>query len=223
MYSCEGPPGSALTPRVWGPIHVNKSQPVPQSESLSKRSICHDLKQYVSAALLVSTLPASEQLDQETQHRFDMITRQLSQMSSVLDDCLNDPAIVRVDNITALVHECVEAAGLRHHIDVIDELTHARLLGNPTALRRAITNVLDNAVRAAGEDRKVVVRVSGSDTQVIVEVRDTGVGFGRLHSGHGLGMSSVADALASFHGSLEICSGPGPGTLVRMILPRSFS
>ena len=129
-------------------------------------------------------------------------------MSTVLDDCLNHPSYVRVDNIADLVRECVESAGVRHHIDVFDELTHARLRGNPTALRVAINNVLDNAVRAAGENGKVVVRVSGTDTQVIIEVRDTGVGFGRLQSGHGLGMASVADALATFNGSLEICSGP---------------
>ncbi len=202
---------------------MNKRQTVAPWESLSQRTLCHDLKQYVAAAMLVSTSPASQPLDQETRQRFDMITRQLSLMRSVLDDCLDQPETDTVENVADLVRECVESAGRQHHIDVIDDLTHTRLKGNPTALRRAVTNVLDNAVRAAGDDEKVVVRVSGTDTEVVVEVRDTGVGFGRLRSGHGLGMSSVADALASFNGSLEICSGPGPGTLVRLVLPRTFS
>lgn len=183
--------------------------------------MCHDLIQYVAAALLVCTLPGDEKRDPETRLRFKMIHRQLLQMQSVLEECLEHPSNNSTENVVGLVRECVESVGGRHHIDIIEDLPHARLTGNHTALRRAINNVLDNAVRATREKDKVAVRVSGSDSMVTIEVRDTGVGFGRLNSGHGLGMVSVADALASFHGSLEICSGPGPGTLVRLVLPRN--
>ncbi len=41
----------------------------------------------------------------------------------------------------------------------------------------------------------------------------------RIASGHGHGMSVVGTVLQECHGRLEITSGPGPGTTVRMLIP----
>jgi signal transduction histidine kinase len=53
----------------------------------------------------------------------------------------------------------------------------------------------------------------------VVEVTDDGDGFGRIPSVSGQGMSIVDQALRTCHGRLEITSGPGPGTTVRMLIP----
>ncbi|MCW2847094.1 MAG: histidine kinase [Marmoricola sp.] len=181
------------------------------------RAVCHDLVQYVHAAMLVASMPSEPGQDAATQLKFDLIQRQLSQMHTVLENSLTTGRPTSA-NVVDLVRECVEANQVHHHVDLHIETPRARATGDHTALRRAVNNLLDNADRAARDDGRIVVRVSCSAEWVVVEVQDTGVGFGRLESGRGLGMVSVADALTSFRGSLDISSGPGPGTLVRLKL-----
>ncbi len=185
------------------------------------RALCHDLMQYVTAATLVATMPDQPGDDPLTRHRFELIQRQLSQMHTVLQDWLDGPDAASSANVVELVRECVGAHGPSIPVDLLLETPCATATGDHVALRRAVNNVLDNALRAVREDQRVVVRVSETPEHVQIDVRDTGVGFGRLASGRGLGMVSVAEALGTFGGSLEIRSGPEPGTLVRLQLPRA--
>jgi signal transduction histidine kinase len=210
--------------RVWGARSMNGlSSQGALNRLTGQRAVCHDLMQYVAAAMMVASMPGDPEHDPATQHKFDLIQRQLSQMNAVLQDCLKSSDENESANVVELVRECAAATGVRHHIDLIIETPRAQATGDHITLRRAINNLLDNAVRAVHDDEKVVVRVGTCEDRVSIEVQDTGVGFGRLKSGRGLGMVSVADALDSFHGSLEISSGPGPGTLVRLVLPRTIS
>jgi len=190
---------------------------------LDQRALCHDLEQYVAAAMVVATTPTTSRIGSEVRDRFDFIGRQLEHMHHLLQDCLEHPADDETADVVDLVRECVHDAAMHGHIDLDVEIPHAYLVGDHTALRRAVGNLLDNALRAAGEDGQVSVGVSASDSAVSIEVTDTGVGFGRLRSRHGLGMVSVADALDAFDGWLEIDSGPSRGTRVRLLLPRSMS
>lgn len=195
----------------------------PRKRPTGQRAVFHDLVQYVAAALLVASMPGDPEQHPATQHRFELIERQLSQMQTILQGCLSASDQGASANVVELVRECAEANEMRHHVDLILDTPRAEAAGDHVALRRAVNNLLDNAVRAVGPEDRVVVRVSDSADRVSIEVQDTGVGFGRLPSGRGLGMVSVADAITSFGGSLEITSGPGPGTLVRLKLPRSAS
>jgi len=52
-----------------------------------------------------------------------------------------------------------------------------------------------------------------------VEVTDDGHGFGQIESGSGHGLSIVSAAVRASNGRLEISSGPGPGTRVRIVMP----
>ena len=184
------------------------------------RVLFHDLTQYVTAAMLVSQLPEDDELSPRVRDRFALIHRQLLQMHEVLQVCLHGPAPDASADVVALVRECAEALAMRGQIDYVQQLRSTLLTGDHTALRRAVGNILDNALRAAGEVGRVTVSVAGTQDAVVIAVRDTGEGFGRLGPGNGLGMHSVADALDSFHGSLEITSCPGNGTSVRLVLPR---
>jgi signal transduction histidine kinase len=184
------------------------------------RVMCHDLTQYVTAAMLVTELPDDDRLSPAVRERFALIHRQLQQMHAVLQDCLHGRGAEASADVVTLVRECVAALAMHHQIDFVQELPPTLLTGDHTALRRAVGNILDNAVRATDEVGRVIVSVAGSPEAVLIEVQDTGQGFGRLGPGSGLGMQSVADALDSFHGSLEINSHAGCGTSVRLVLPR---
>jgi signal transduction histidine kinase len=120
--------------------------------------------------------------------------------------------------------------------------------GAPTALRRALTALVDNAI--AHSERGMVVRVvvqadpdgagdAGPDGSVRVAVHDEGEGldpadatmlrqrFARgasssTSSGRrfGLGLALVDEVVRAHHGQLEIAGARGEGSSFTMVIPR---
>jgi signal transduction histidine kinase len=79
--------------------------------------------------------------------------------------------------------------------------------------------VLDNATRAAGGAGHIWVALRTGHDVAMLEVTDDGPGFARIPSVSGHGMAIVYEAMRACQGRLEIASGPGPGTTVRMLIP----
>lgn len=182
----------------------------------------HDLRQYVAAGMLLTQLPGDEDLDPVVAvrlRRIGELFRQMQELTAAPPPAQSEPPTWVID-LVALVDECVAFTQLRHDVPVVvtvDE--HVEVVVDPVMLRRAVNNVLDNATRAAGDGGKVRVGVRQADGGAVVEVTDDGDGFGRIPSVSGQGMSIVDAALRACHGRLEISSGPGPGTTVRLLIP----
>jgi signal transduction histidine kinase len=81
-------------------------------------------------------------------------------------------------------------------------------------VQEALTNVGKHA-RAS----RVEVSVSDRDGQVAVTVRDDGAGFELGARSSGFGLVGMRERLALVHGTLEIESAPGSGTLIRASIP----
>ncbi len=113
------------------------------------------------------------------------------------------------------------------------------LPGDEELLRRAIENVVRNAVRFAPESTEVELRVSVED-DVVIRVRDRGPGVpedaledifvplyrverdrDRKTGGAGLGLAIAQRAVALHGGSIEAENAEGGGLLVTMRLPRA--
>ena len=103
------------------------------------------------------------------------------------------------------------------------------------AVRRAVANLVDNALRYAGNP--VEIETSGAGSRVIVEMRDREPGipadavermkrpFTRLEDarsggGAGLGLAIVERIARSHHGSLELAPREGGGLVARLTLLR---
>ena len=103
------------------------------------------------------------------------------------------------------------------------------------AVRRAVANLIDNALRYAGEP--VEVELKSGASEVAIEVRDRGPGipsgeaerlkrpFTRLHAarsgpaGSGLGLA-IVDRVARAHGGrLDLVPRPGGGLIARLVMP----
>ncbi len=109
-------------------------------------------------------------------------------------------------------------------------------LGDHDLLASAVSSLIDNALKYAGEGAHIEVSVTSDEHTVVLAVRDHGPGIPADHlphvterfyrvdrsrgtAGNGLGLSIVT-AIAKLHdGRLEL-SDAAPGLLARLVLPR---
>jgi signal transduction histidine kinase len=88
------------------------------------------------------------------------------------------------------------------------------------ALWRALRNLTDNAVRAAGPAGEVRISAGVEDGRAVVAVDDDGPGFGAAPPGlAGLGLAIARDMVAAFGGTIELRHGRLGGGCVRLVLP----
>jgi signal transduction histidine kinase len=183
--------------------------------------LCHDLRQYVAAGMMLAGMREVAGLDAATRRRLDSITRVFEGINGLLEEQYDEERRSRSVNLGMVVEECVELTRLVSKVPIDVDLTAAvHACANPSVLRRAVLNVLNNATRAAGVGGRVSVNVGSAGNDAWVEVGDNGAGYGSIPAVNGLGMSIVEAAVRSARGRLEIYSGPGPGTRVRLRLPR---
>ncbi|MFY9326440.1 MAG: ATP-binding protein [Georgfuchsia sp.] len=128
--------------------------------------------------------------------------------------------------------------GIELKLDISDV---GQISVNSATLRRAVSNLIDNAIRYAGNSRNPAaldLALYGDVASVSIEVRDRGPGipaqeidrllrpFTRLDDsrsnlgGAGLGLA-IVDRIARQHsGRIELASRDGGGLVARIILPR---
>jgi signal transduction histidine kinase len=114
----------------------------------------------------------------------------------------------------------------------------AMISGNKRKIQRAVSNLLDNALKCTARGGRVTVSLEGDHDQVIFSVNDTGPGISerdlphvfdrffrgdrsRSQPGTGLGLNLTL-AIASAHGGdITVTSIPRSGSTFTMTLPRS--
>lgn len=109
---------------------------------------------------------------------------------------------------------------------------------DPEAMRQALSNLIDNAVKYSGDARDVVVRLATPPGEVTLAVRDAGIGippreqkkiFERFHrvgsslvhdvKGSGLGLAIVHHVVQAHQGRVTVDSSPGRGSTFTIHLP----
>jgi signal transduction histidine kinase len=202
-------------------VPVPRQRRAHESETRDFTSLCHDLRQCVTAGILLSQLPKDNLLDSETRRRFELIQQTLAHAGQLLESAKDEEPKSWLLDLAELVEECAAVAEFSHKIRVeLDAAEPVLVDGEPLLLHRAIDNMIDNAGRAAGESGDILIRLGATDHEASVEVTDDGPGFGRIQQGTGQGLAVISAAVQACDGRLEIRSGPGPGTSVRVVLPR---
>ena len=121
---------------------------------------------------------------------------------------------------------------------VADLAAGLRVRGDRLALRQALLNLVDNAIKYAPEGTEIAVRSRGGLAEAVVEVSDAGPGIAPEHrarvferfyrvdpsrsremGGTGLGLSLVKWAAEAHGGRVELESEPGQGSTFRIVLP----
>jgi heavy metal sensor kinase len=139
-----------------------------------------------------------------------------------------------VEIIFAAIRPEAEAGKVRLERDIDPKL---RILADPSQIRLALSNLIDNAVRYNRPDGSVTVAVRSADGGTAIEVKDTGIGIPAEHlpriferfyrvdpsrteatGGSGLGMSIVRKIVEAHGGRVTATSGP-KGSVISVFLP----
>ncbi len=123
-------------------------------------------------------------------------------------------------------------------IDVSGDDQAGRLLGDADAVALALHNLLDNAVKYAGADRRVSVSWTRQGERIALSVRDEGPGIAtdertRIFErfvrgtaaatanvrGTGIGLAMVRQVVSSHGGEVTVESSPGAGSVFTIWLP----
>lgn len=109
---------------------------------------------------------------------------------------------------------------------------------DPTALRRMVSNIINNSIDARAEDKppKIRVTLKSDEKHIKVMIADNGKGMpapiiekimadvsvsAGKESGHGIGLTQVRETLKRYHGKLSIDSKLNEGTAITLTFPRA--
>jgi two-component system sensor histidine kinase CpxA len=211
------------------------------------QDISHELRSPL-ARLNVAVELARSAADPEP--NLDRIQKEADRLNALVSELLEvtraeaDPAHRRVEPVrldqvvSAVVADCeIEAGAVGCRID-FPEPPAITVPGDPELLRRAVENVIRNAIRHAPPGSAVEVQVLQQNERAHIRVRDTGPGVpsealpllfepfyrvetdrGRSSGGVGLGLAIVKRAV-SIHGGRVTAVNADPGLAVEISLPR---
>jgi len=199
--------------------------------------ISHDLRTPLSRLRLA--LEMSGAPGDEMQHARDAMVADIEEMDAIIGQFLD---FARGENEEKKEHDIGDLVGeLAEHYARIGKdvrIIHHRV--KPfrfarMAVRRAVANLVDNALRYAGEP--VEIELLARNPEVAIEVRDSGPGipvqeverlkrpFTRLddsrsgHGGSGLGLAIVERTAQAHGGRLELVPRSPRGLIARLVLP----
>lgn len=207
--------------------------------------VAHEIKNPLGVAMMNAELLLRRAHDEVERKHLLTLKRQLTRMDELVMSVLD---AARLDDGRVVLHR--ERADLRAVIgDIVDDWRaahpeHRFELAMPgeavwceldrERARQVIDNLVSNAIKYGGADRRVEVRVAVAAGAAQVEIRDRGAGiapqdlqriFDRFHRakdggrGHGLGLY-IAAALCRLHGgTITVESKLGAGSTFVVSLP----
>jgi K+-sensing histidine kinase KdpD len=181
------------------------------------RALCHDLRQPLAAILLLAGSEGGE-----VQHRMKGILNQAQWLSDMVEGVIGGAADDRptVVDVADLAFRCVQRARPTATCPVGFVGTDCTMsVASPVALSRAVSCVLDNAMRAAGPGGRVAVAVTGNDREISVMVTDDGPGLGQVPTNNSLGLTITRALVSACGGAFELKPGATGGVVAQIVLP----
>jgi CheY-like chemotaxis protein/two-component sensor histidine kinase len=137
---------------------------------------------------------------------FEMLDRQVRQMSRLVDDLLDLSRVTRGKielrkewvEIGPIIEQAVEAARsqygtLSQHLTVNLPTAPVQLVADPARLGQVIGNLLNNACKFTDPGGDITLTVEQKDEQVTIRVRDSGIGIAAEQIPHLFDMFAQVD------------------------------
>jgi signal transduction histidine kinase len=220
-------------------------------------NVSHELRTPLSMIRLgAETLKLPTLSAKERQEIEDQVLREVLHLSHLVENVLD---VARIQNqnsramafnpvppremVTTLItsyESWIRSKGFTISVDV-DESIEPQMWDRDS-MSRAVLNLIDNAIKYSGDDRRIEVRVRQTPQEVAIEVADHGIGIDsrdlyrifdpyyraqfsdtQTRRGAGLGLTLVQQIAVSHGGRVEVESQPGAGSTFRILLPRAIS
>jgi two-component system phosphate regulon sensor histidine kinase PhoR len=210
-------------------------------------AVSHELRTPLARLLALLETAALPGADADT--LIEQSKAEVEQIRELIDDVLflseleTGRAVVALTATRAapVVRETLDAVAeraLRAGVTLSSELDEsAEVPLRPRMLRVVLENLVENALRYAGDGVGFSITVEQSDDDVAITATDTGGGVAaddlprlferffradraRVSRGSGLGLAIVKHIVTSAGGEVEALSSPGQGLAIRMVFPR---
>ncbi|MPZ63266.1 MAG: hypothetical protein GEU93_18670 [Propionibacteriales bacterium] len=181
----------------------------------------HDVRQPLGALfVLLAVVETEAALSPEVRQRLRQMQKQTELIADLLDTLAPEAPQVERIALGAFVEDVWAAMRptTRCRLEV-ESLAEIEVLAEPVGLRRSVRNLLENAVRAAGDDGSVLLRVRALNGDAVFEVEDSGPGFGELAPQQGLGLVTVRRFAERSGGALTMGTASLGGARVSLWLP----
>ena len=210
-------------------------------------SVSHELR--TPLARLQALLESAELPGADLQALLGQAREEVGEMTELVDDILFLSELEQEREVVALgeteaapvlrelvagLRERAELAGLRLELRIEDDALLVPL--RRRMLRLVAENLLENALRYAGEGATCIISLSREDRLVVLDVADDGAGVpdqdvprlferffrsdrARTTRGTGLGLAIVKHVVEAAGGNVEARGGQGRGLDVRCVLP----
>ena len=195
------------------------------ADPLAMRGLLHDLgHQMTTLSYLVEAVRGDVELPGDAGTRLELLSLEMSRLLDILaQEIPGRPGVSAVAEVElrSLAGQVTQLARIAHETSVVLEPgPEVSLEASPALLWRVLTNVVDNAARAAGPCGRVGVVVSAQGERAVVDVIDDGPGFGQGPPGvASLGLGVVTTLLESCGGVMEIRAPGSGGAHVRILVP----
>ena len=190
----------------------------------------------IYAGLIADDLPDDDSRKQHIQK----VIGEVRQLNLVISEFLDfarpapvspepTPVLRLTEDAAFLLAPEMEKAGVAYHQEVEEEL---EVDVDPEQVKRALFNLMKNAVQAMRQGGDLWVRAERENGQVIIEVEDNGPGIARpeqerlfepfyttKEKGSGLGLAIVHQAAEKNKGWVRVRSQEGEGTRFSLVLP----
>ncbi|HSE17266.1 MAG TPA: HAMP domain-containing sensor histidine kinase [Pyrinomonadaceae bacterium] len=240
--------GLAMTINV-----VRREEELAQRQNEFVATVSHEFKSPITGVrLLMERLQHGRVFEPETaKEYYGAIDRELVRLERHVDRLLETQRLqdglkqyrftptALAELITSAISEFQPLADARKiRLETRIESNAQLVLADQTAVRNAIENLLDNAIKFSSSDSRVLVSLCCVDSKICVKVCDEGIGitagdqrkiFERFYRGsraeeqntHGSGLGlALVKAVADAHGgSIEVSSVPGKGSQFSLLLP----
>jgi len=176
---------------------------------------------------LVEAVRGDVDLPEDAGFRLELLSLEMTRLLDVIAHEIpgrEDAAAVGQVSLRSLAGQVTQLARVAHEATVtLRSGPEVQIRASPVLLWRVLTNVVDNAARAAGPGGRVEISVAPPDRappRARLEVLDNGPGFGHGPPGAAsLGLGVVTSLLESCGGSMEVEAPEGGGALVRLLIP----
>jgi two-component system sensor histidine kinase CreC len=214
------------------------------------QTLTHEVKSPLSAIRGAAELLQEPRMPQGERQRFlANITRETQRIQEMIDRMMEltaletRRALEHVEDVALrplleeLAAEAQDAAGPRRIRIVLDAPEDAEVEGDPFLLRRAVSNLLDNAIDFSGDGGEVRIALERTRRAARIRVQDQGPGIpeyaqdkvfekfyslARPHSNKkstGLGLAFVREIASLHHGRIDLDNAHAGGAVATLSLP----